>query len=211
MKFINFLTNLFLVVLSCESAVFLSKESTEFLETYPVELSNLETLTEPTGAVQQSDDSSSYTHQPAFPEKVLESSRNFFQLKMTVLDHQWNDDYKNPESRPFKSLAEQLGSELIDFVDNSKEAIEPNVTNFSLVKVSRSPDASDKIFVTFVVSSKVEINGEELKELLLNQINLYGSFYEKAVSNEGFVFDSITEEEADSFTQKDFFGDFPSK
>lgn len=201
--------NSFVVVVACESAALHSNEIS--FETSP--LKNVETLTE--SAVElQSDDFSAYTLQPLNSEETLEAilePGTLFRLKLTIVT-QWNDEFLQPESKLYQKLANEFGSELIDFIDNSKKAQQPNITNFSLVEVLPSTGSSDKIYATFVVSSQKVISGQELKDLILNQINIYGSFYEHKVTNEGFLFDAITIEEAENYGVKGVFcEDFTSE
>lgn len=121
-----------------------------------------------------------------------------FRLKMTV-EQVWSDEYENWESETFKKLAAGLGAELIDFIDNSKEAKDPNMTIFQLVKVQPVPQSMDKVYVTFIVSSKEVISGEDLKDVLSSQINIYNQIYAYNVTLEGFSFEAINKEEAETY------------
>lgn len=121
---------------------------------------------------------------------------SFFLLMMTIVEA-WRDDYMNKESKSFKNLSHHLGSELIDFIDNSQESREPNVTDFKLVEVHPSSDSLEKIYVTFIVSSKREISGEDLSIALSNRINIHGGFYEFKATFDGFVLKNISKEEGE--------------
>lgn len=123
-----------------------------------------------------------------------------FRLMMTVVT-KWNDEFMERTSPMFKTLSTELGAELIDFIDNSQEANEVNVTDFKLVEVLPSKDSSDKVYVTFVVSSKNELNGKELSECISNRIMSHGGFYEHKATLEGFVLENITKEEAQDYEE----------
>ncbi|CRL07756.1 CLUMA_CG020710, isoform A [Clunio marinus] len=126
------------------------------------------------------------------------NSGTCFRLMMTVVE-KWSDEYLNRNSEKFKTLASGLGMELIDLIDNSKESTEPNMTTFKLVEVVPSKDSPDKIYVTFIVTSKNEISGEDLSIAVSTQISLYQSIYEYSATSDGFVVENISEEIAESY------------
>lgn len=121
---------------------------------------------------------------------------SFFVLMLTILKN-WQDEYSNKQSVVFKTLATDLGSQLIDFIDNSQEAKEPNITDFKLIEVRPCSDSLEKIYVTFIVTSKRELKGEELRDALTNQINIYGAFYDFKALFDGFVLKNISKEEGE--------------
>lgn len=121
---------------------------------------------------------------------------SYFLLMMTILQD-WTDEFMNKESDAFLQLSKKLGGELVDFIDNSQETSEINVTDFKLVEVRPSKDSRSSIYVTFVVSSKRELNGEDLSGALSSRILLYGEIYEHKVSIDGFSFKNISQEEAE--------------
>lgn len=126
---------------------------------------------------------------------------SLFRLMMTIFTT-WDDDFMEPSSETFKNLSNGLGSELIDFIDNSQEATELNVTNFKLVEVQPSKDSMEKIYVTFLVSSKKELSGEDLSIAISNRIILYGGIYDYKATVEGFVLENISQEVADQLVEK---------
>lgn len=119
----------------------------------------------------------------------------YFRLMMTVKQN-WTEDFLDRKSESFVSLSKGLGSELIDLIDNSKEAKEPNMTIFKLVDVQPSQQSQENIYVTFVVSAKKEISGEDLSNAVQNQISIYGAIYNYEATKEKFVVEKITDEEA---------------
>lgn len=121
---------------------------------------------------------------------------SFFRLKMTILHLKWNDDFMDRTSKTFQKLATNLGAELIDFIDNSQESSEPNVTNFKLVEVLPSKETAENLYVTFIISSKKELSGEDLNNSIVNQINLYGKIYEHEANADGYVLEKISKDEA---------------
>lgn len=120
---------------------------------------------------------------------------SFFKLMMTV-KQDWTDEFMDRKSEPFNKLAEGLGGELIDLIDNSQESKEINMTSFHLVEVQPSKESEGKVYATFVVSAKKEISGEDLSIAIKNRVALYGAVYNYEATNEGFVVANITEEEA---------------
>lgn len=127
-----------------------------------------------------------------------------FRLKMTI-EEQWNNDFMDTSSATFKKLASSLGSELIDFIDNSKESAQPNMTSFKLVEVQPSHNSIETVYVTFVISSVDDVSGREIAMSLSNQINLYGVIYVTNATNDGFVLERISEEDAEAYSQKKIF------
>lgn len=121
---------------------------------------------------------------------------SYFLLMMTILQD-WSDEFMNKESDAFLHLAKNLGGELIDLINNSQESKDINVTDFKLVEVQPSKNSLSSIYVTFVVSSRRELKGDELSGALSNQILLYGAVYEHKASIEGFMFKNISQEEAE--------------
>ena len=123
---------------------------------------------------------------------------SLFRLMMTVYT-KWNDDFMEKTSVTFNKLATELGGELIDFIDNSYELAEMNVTVFKLVEVRPSKDSLEKVYVTFIVSSKKEFKSENLRNLISNRIISQGGIYEYKVTIESFVLESISREEAQDY------------
>jgi hypothetical protein len=77
---------------------------------------------------------------------------SFFLMNLTV-EKPWTDEFFDKSSEAFTTLAAELGSELVDFVDNSVEASEVNTTTFHLVEVL--PQKNQKIYTIFVIIAKV--------------------------------------------------------
>lgn len=120
---------------------------------------------------------------------------SLFRLMMTIKQN-WTDDFMDKKSEPFINLAVGLGGELIDLIDNSQEAKDPNITSFKLVEVRPSKESKEKVYVTFIVSAKKEISGEEMSIAIKNRVAIYGSIYSYEATIEGFNLANITEEEA---------------
>lgn len=132
------------------------------------------------------------------PEVIIEDGK-FFLLKMTI-DDQWADDYLNRSSEVFKTLSINLGSELIDLVDNSVEATEVNTTNFRLIEVLPSIDS--KLYVTFVMTSRMNIDGEKLYNAISNKIAINNEIYTYKATIEGFVLRNINKEITDELMEE---------
>lgn len=132
------------------------------------------------------------------PEASIKNG-NYFLLRLTI-DEKWNEDFCNRSSDVFKTLAKNLGSELIDLVDNSVEATEINTTNFILIEVLPSRDS--KLYVSFVMTSKTEIDGEVLYNALTNKININHEIYTYKATIDGFVLRNISKEEGDILAEE---------
>lgn len=144
----------------------------------------------------QSESTNSYETQP-----IELHNGPVFRLMMTVVT-KWNDDFMERTSPLFNKLASELGSELMDFIDNSQEESEINVTNFKLVEVLPSKDSSEKVYVTLVVLSKKDFNGEDLSNAISSRIISHGGIYEYKATIEGFVLENISREEAQDYDEE---------
>lgn len=123
-----------------------------------------------------------------------------FRLMMTVIAD-WNEDFNDITSATFKQLASKLGSELADFVGEKLELNVANVTNFKLVEVQPRKDSSE-IYVTFVVLSTMELVGEDLSNVISNQINLYERINEYKASIDEFTMENLSEKDAHQYKEE---------
>lgn len=128
----------------------------------------------------------------------VEVPDDIFRLKMTIVER-WSNDFLDKKSERFRKLGSNLGSHLIDLIDNSKESIEPNITQFKLVEVQPSKGSAKKVYVTFIASSKLQLSKEDLHNAITNRIILYGDIYEYEATMEGFSLEIITKEEASEY------------
>jgi hypothetical protein len=133
------------------------------------------------------------------PEVNIGNGR-FFELKLTI-EETWNDDYLNRSSDIFKQLGKNLGAELIDLADNSLEAKEINTTNFKLIEVWPAK-VSAGIYVTFLMTSENEIDGENLHLKFSNQIRINNEIYTYKATLDGFVFKKINEERVEQLMEE---------
>lgn len=74
------------------------------------------------------------------------------------------------------------------------EAKEINITHFKLVEVL--PSVDEKLYVTFVMTSKMELNGKHLFDKIENQILINNEFYTYQATNDGLVLQNIDEKKA---------------
>lgn len=128
-------------------------------------------------------------------EPATINNGTFFLLKMTVKES-WTDNFMDKKSDSFNQLANSLGTELIDLIDNTQQSKQQNLTNFKLVEVRPSKESKDKVYVTFLVTAKNEISGEEMSNEIKNRVSIYGGIYTVQATIEGFAMTNITEDEA---------------
>jgi hypothetical protein len=144
-----------------------------------------------------------YTDMYSIPDEDEISSNtvgSYFLLNLTI-EQNWTDEYFNKSSRAFKSLANNLGSELIDLVDNSVEAQEVNTTNFHLIEVRPN---NQKLYVIFVMVAKLMIDGEKFNNVLTNRINMYNEIYSYKVTSEGFELKNIDKQTAEELLKSKY-------
>lgn len=208
--FVNLLVFVILVKLSESSYlknVDLALPETEILTGETTERSDFtsaETSTETTTEI--TEDSENFTNLPSSEinsdetQHVDMQNGQLFRLKMTIFE-KWNDDFMDASSEAFNNLAKTLGSELMDFVDNSQEANQPNLTTFRLVEVQPSQDSIENVYVTFIISSPEEISGKDLANSLSNRIILYGEVYVTKATIDGFALEKITEKELEMYNE----------
>lgn len=174
----------------------LYEDLTELPDISIPETSTDEVFTEPPESVKSREkDSSENPTSEAHPDSTEIKDGKFFELKMTI-EQKWFESFLDEDSETFNNLSTTLGSELIDLIDNSREAKEPNMTNFKLVEVLPSKASKEHIYVTFVISSKQEISGEDLSIAIKNRILIYQSIYTYNATEEGFSLKNITKERA---------------
>lgn len=200
---------LFILAIRCGRTSYLKNPDLIEIESeFPTDFPSTETTTETVTEVSQmeNDVTESFFNSPLVQLSENEStadetelveipSGTYFRLMMTVFQV-WTDDFMDKSSEKFQQLDTGLGSELIDLVDNSRESLEPNLTNFKLVEVLPSKDSIEKVYVTFVVSSKTEISGEDLSNKISTRISLYNGIYDYNATNEGFKIQLISREAA---------------
>lgn len=133
-------------------------------------------------------------------QPIDRNNNSIFRLMMTVFA-KWNDQFMEKTSSTFTTLANELGVELMDFIDNSQESNAINVTDFKLVEVLPSKDSSEKLYVTFVVTPSKEFAGEDLSNAISSRILNHGGIYEYKATIEGFVLEKITREEAQDYDE----------
>ena len=80
-------------------------------------------------------------------------------------------------------------------VDNSVEASEINLTDFYLYEVW--PSENQMLYVTFVMTSKVEVDGERLYNAMTNRIRINNEIYTYKVAIDGFRLENIDEKKAE--------------
>lgn len=183
---------LFVVLRVCHSST-ISISETFFQETItnePVDYMSTEPTTE---ILQGAENSFGFALHEETP--VIES---FFRLSMTFIK-EWDDEFMNKSSIKFMNLANDLGAELMDFVDNALQSSEPNLTNFKLVLACSF--SQHETFVTFIVSSKKELQQEDLARTITNRINIEGRIYENIATIQGFVFEPIERQTAEEYDQ----------
>lgn len=214
MKVFTSLLVFVLVVKCCESSYLKSVDAalpeTEILTDETTEQSDFtsaEASTETATEIAESSDS--FTNLPSSEIEITNSDetqhvdmRNgqLFQLKMTIFE-KWNDDFMDTSSEAFKNLARTLGSELMDYIDNSQEANQPNITTFQLVEVQPSQGSIENVYVTFIISSPEEISGKDMADSLSNRIILYGEIYVTKATIDGFALQKITEKELEMYSE----------
>lgn len=199
------------IVKCCESSYLKSVDSalpeTEILIDETTELSDFRTVeTSTESSTEITENSDKFTSSPSSEitsdetQHVDMQNGQLFRLKMTISEN-WNDDFMDTSSEAFNNLAKTLGSELMDFVDNSQEANQPNLTTFKLVEVQPSQDSIENVYVTFVISSPEEISGKDLADSLSNRIILYGEIYVTKATIDGFALERITEKELETHNE----------
>lgn len=132
---------------------------------------------------------------------AMERPGLFFLLRLTIVAD-YSEAFENRESQAFKNLANNLGSELIDLVDNAFGSNEPNITNFKLVEVLPSRNSAKKVYVTFIISAKKEVNGQILENAISVQLSMYSAIYSHEATDEGFLLKNITKEEAEDYAEE---------
>lgn len=120
---------------------------------------------------------------------------------MTILES-WDDEFMNKSSLKFKDLAENLGAELVDFLDNALQSTETNLTSFNLVLACSF--SHHETYVTFIVSSKKELSVEDLAGAISNRIIIEGRIYDRNATIEGFVFEQVDKETAKEYRNGNF-------
>ena len=191
-----------LLLSGCNSSFIKNSDTTlsaEATET-PDLASSVETITEENflEAPDQSDDGLQFYNDETQPIETELRNGLMFRLMMTFAKD-WNDDFSEKSSIAFYNLATELGEELKEFVDEKLKLKGLNGTEFKLVEASPSQDSLKKMYATFLVSSINELSGEDLSNSILNQINLYEGIIEHKVTNDGFVLENISEEEAKKY------------
>lgn len=190
----------FLIVLSafCNSISATMTTDANFQETTtneaPDDMSTIESITE---AI----DENYFGFGTVEETPEVDSNGSLFRLSMTILED-WDDGYMNQTSVKFKSLANDFGTELMDFVDNALQSSESNLTSFNLVLACSF--SQHEIFVTFIVSSKAELSLEDLRKAISDRIIVDGRIYDHNTTSNGFVFERINRETANEYRNGNF-------
>lgn len=211
MKVFTNLLVFIVIVKCCESSYLKNVDSAlpeaEILAAETTERSDFTTAeTSTESSTEITENSDNFTSSPSSEitsdetQHVDMQNGQLFRLKMTISEN-WNDDFMDTSSDAFNNLARTLGSELMDFVDNSHEANQPNLTTFKLVEVQPSQDSIENVYVTFVISSPEEISGKDLADSLSNRIILYGEIYVTKATIDGFALERITEKELETYNE----------
>lgn len=187
----------FAVALNCESSTLKNLEDVDAFTESPEISSTEEVVTE-----EILEEITEELYESAKPDETPAAGikRGFFFLLSLTIDEKWNDDFFSRSSEVFKTLDTHLGAELIDFVDNSVEATEVNTTNFKLIEVLPSRDS--KLYVTFVMTSKTELDGEVLFNAITNKIITYQEIYDYKATIDGFVLRNIDEKTVEILTEE---------
>lgn len=125
------------------------------------------------------------------PAEIELKGGKLFLLRMTVAA-EWSDEFDDKTSAAFNNLATELGAELKTFVEKK---LEVNETEFKLIEVQPIKASSEAIYVTFLVSSVTELNGEDFSNAISNQINLYEAIEKFKVMTNDFAVENVTEED----------------
>jgi hypothetical protein len=154
-------------------------------------------ITENDSSGQTEDETSTEVSKSDETPIAIEDGR-FFLMNLTV-EKPWEDEFMDKSSKTFTTLANELGSELVDFVDNSVEASEVNTTTFHLIEVL--PKMNQKIYTIFVITAKSEIEGETFQNKITNHININNEIYTHKVSSEGFELRNLDKATAEELIQ----------